>query len=113
MTNDRLTVKRFETLQLLISVQFGRFFPGNIPSSLLQSLLRTTVSLLQPSELEHYLSSEVLPAIEPSLSPFNRVLMPPSSPTIPMTVEAQPPSQNLAGFGQCLSDFVSSLSPVS
>jgi len=101
---DRLTVKRFETLQLLISVNFGRFLPGNVPSELLASLLRTMLSLLQPSELDHYLEPDGLPSTESSASEESPQLssLPLSSPPLP--------SRNLAGFGQRLSDFVSSLS---
>jgi len=101
---DRLTVKRFETLQLLISVNFGQFLPGNVPSELLASLLRTTLSLLQPSELDHYLEPDGLPSTESSTSEESPQLssLPQSSPSLP--------SRNLAGFGQRLSDFVSSLS---
>jgi len=95
---DRLTVKQFETLQLLISVNFGRFLSGNVPSELLESLLRTTLSLLQPSELDHYLSTESSVSEEPLLSSS----LPQLSPSLP--------SWNLAGFSQRLSDFVSSLS---
>jgi len=94
---DRLTVKRFETLQLLISVNFGRFFPGNVPGELLASLLRTTLSLLQPSELDHYLLME---------SSTNEG--PPLSSSLPHHPSS--PSGNLAGFGQRLSNFVSALS---
>ena len=101
---DRLTVKRFETLQLLISTNFGRFLSGNVPSELLESLLRTTLSLLQPSELDHYLVSDGLLSMESSISEESPLLssLPLSSPSSM--------SRNLAGFGQRLSDFVSSLS---
>jgi len=104
---DRLTVKRFETLQLLISVEFGRFLPGNVPSELLGSLLRTTLSLLQPSELDHYLAPEESSSTEFSTQPSIGLESPSSSlpPSSPLS-----PSRNLAGFGQRLSDFVSSLS---
>jgi len=105
---DRLTVKRFETLQLLISVDFGRFLPRGVPSDLLESLLRTMLALLQPSELDHYLVSDELPSMELStqlstgLGPPLSSSLPPSSPSTPF--------RNLAGFGQRLSDFVSSMS---
>ena len=100
---DRLTVKRFETLQLLISVEFGRHFPGNVPSELLQSLLQTTLALLQPSELDCYLSRDDPSPVEPvTLSTTSTLTSTSSSPP--------PPSRNLAGFGQRLSNFVSSLS---
>jgi len=101
---DRLTVKRFETLQLLISANFGRFLSGNVPSELLESLLRTTLSLLQPSEVDHYLITDELPSTGSSTSEESPLLssLPSSSPSST--------SRNLAGFGQRLSDFVSSLS---
>jgi len=101
---DRLTVKRFETLQLLISVDFGRFLLGNVPSDLLESLLRTMLSLLQPMELDHYLVPDELLSTESSTSEESPTLprLPPTSPTSV--------SRNLAGFGQRLADFVSSLS---
>ena len=98
---DRLTVKRFETLQLLISVDFGRFLGGNVPSDLLESLLRTTISLLQPAELDHYLVPEGLPSTESSTNEESPVLLP---------IPPASASRNLMGFGQRLSDFVSSLS---
>jgi len=100
---DRLTVKRFETLQLLISVHFERFIPGSVPSELFQSLLRTTISLLQPKELEDYLSFDV-PSSSGTMSPS-------LSGASSATFRAESPSRNLAGFSQRLSDFVSSLSP--
>jgi len=105
---DRLTVKRFETLQLLISVKFGPFLPGNVPSELLGSLLRTTLSLLQPSELDHYLVQDELSSTESSTQSSTGLESPPSS-SLPPTSSSLP-SRNLAGFGQRLSDFVSSLS---
>ena len=100
---DRLTVKRFETLQLLISVDFGRFLPGNVPSNLLESLLRTTLSLLQPSELDHYFASNELPSTESSISEE-------PSPSTSLPLSPSSLSRDLVGFGQRLSDFVSSLS---
>lgn len=39
-------MKQFETLQLLVSINWGRFFPSSIPNDLLESLLQTTLSLL-------------------------------------------------------------------
>jgi len=105
---DRLTVKRFETLQLLLSVEFGWFFPGNVPSKLLGSLLQTTLSLLQPSELDHYLIPDELSSTESSTQSSTGLGSPPSSPLPPTSSSL--PSRNLAGFGQRLSDFISSLS---
>jgi len=102
---DRLTVKQFETLQLLISVNFGKFLPGNVPSDLLESLLRTTLSLLQPSELDQYLAPDGLPSSESSTCEEA-----PRLSSIPQSSPSSSPSRNLAGFGQRLSDFVSSLS---
>jgi len=100
---DRLTIKRFETLQLLISADFGRFLSGNVPSELFESLLQTTLSLLQPSELDHFRASNELQSTESSASEEPLLLS--SHPSPPSSV-----SRNLAGFGQRLSDFVSSLS---
>ena len=106
---DRLTVKRFETLQLLISVEFGRFLPRNVPSELLGALLRTTLSLLQPSELDHYLipdersSTELSTGLSTELGPSPSSSSPPNPPPSSL-------SRNLAGFGQRLSDFVLNLS---
>jgi len=102
---DRLTVKWFETLQLLISVNFGKFLPGNVPSDLLESLLRTTLSLLQPSELDHYLEPDELPSVESSTSEES-----PRLSSIPQSFPPSSPSRNLAGFGPRLSDFVSAFS---
>jgi len=101
---DRLTVKRFETLQLLISVNFGRFLSGSVPGDLLDSLLRTTLALLQPSELNHYLVPNELPSMESSTQSSTELESSLSS-SLPSS-----PSRNLAGFSQRLSDFVSSLS---
>jgi len=100
---DRLTVKRFETLQLLISVEFGQYFPGNVPGELLQSLLQTTLALLQPLELDHYLSLDE----SSSEGPLTRLA---TSTTPPISSPLLSSSRNLAGFGQRLSDFVLSLS---
>ena len=98
---DRLTVKRFETLQLLISTGFERFLSGNVPSDLFESLLRTTLSLLQPSELDHFQASNELQSTESSASEELSL----THPSPPSSV-----SRDLAGFGQRLSEFVSSLS---
>ena len=94
---DRLTVKRFETLQLLISTDFGRFLSGNVPSELFESLLRTTLSLLQPSELDHFWAPNELQSTESFAS--EGPLLTSSHPSPPSSV-----SRNLAGFGQGLSD---------
>ena len=100
---DRLTIQRFETLQLLIADKFGQYFPGNVPSELLQSLLRTTLALLQPLELDHYFS---LDESSPEGSPTRLAIS-----TAPSAhPSSQSTSRNLAGFGQRLSDFVLSLS---
>ena len=102
---DRLTIKRLEILQLLISTIWGRFFHGSIPDDLLNSLLQTTLSLLQPMEWDHYFSLDGPEVPTPPRSPTTLSSEVPSSSSLP-------PSRNLAGFGQRLSNFVSSFSPI-
>ena len=102
---DGLTIKQFETLQLLISTNWERFFHGSIPNKLLETLLQTTLSLLQPMEQDHYFSSNNPGVPTPSRSPIESSSSIPPSSFLPSL-----PFRNLAGFGQHLSDFVSSFS---
>ena len=104
---DRLTVKWFETLQLPISVNWGRFFSGNILADLLESLLRMTLSLLQPTEIDHYFSSDDDPVFPTSPNSSSESLLNTTSSSSPLSSP-----RNLAGFGQRISDFVSSFSSV-
>jgi len=69
--SNRLAAMRFEILQLLVLVEYGKFFEQCIPHDILQSLLRTTLLLVPEVLREEYLSNA-----------DGRVFFEPADPTI-------------------------------
>jgi len=87
--SNRLAAMRFEILQLLVLVEYGKYIEKCVPAEILQSLLRTTLLLLPEIYREEYLSNEdgritfehADPTIVPS--PSDSVNQPDSIPTEP------------------------------
>jgi len=88
--SNRLAAMRFEILQLLMLVEYGKYIEKCVPAEILQSLLRTTLLLLPDIYREEYLSNKdgritfehVDPTIVPS--PSDLVKQVDSVPTEPM-----------------------------
>jgi len=87
--SNRLAAMRFEILQLLVLVEYGKYIEKCVPEELLQSLLRTTLLLLPDVYREEYLSNEdgriVFEHADPTIvpSPSDSINQPDSVPSVP------------------------------
>jgi len=98
--SNRLAAMRFEILQLLMLVEYGKYIEKCVPAELLQSLLRTTLLLLPDVYREEYLSNEdgriifehADPTIVPSPSDStNQLDSVPAVPAVPTPAQSPRP----------------------
>jgi len=98
--SNRLATMRFEILQLLMLVEYGKYIEKCVPAEILQSLLRTTLLLLPDVYREEYLSNEdgritfehADPSIVPSPSDStNQVDSIPTAPAVPTPAQSPRP----------------------
>jgi len=98
--SNRLAAMRFEILQLLVLVEYGKYIEKCVPAELLQSLLQTTLLLLPDVFQEEYLSNEdgrvffehADPTIVPSPSnSINQVDSVPAVPAVPTPAQSPRP----------------------